>query len=490
MKSLSKNALIRNGIFIFAMALVFLGCQKKSNPVNPNPPDEPVRELVILYTNDEHGWMEATDTHGGAAGMMALWKENENFSDEDPFLVLSGGDMWTGPAISTWTKGESMVEVMNAMGYDAAAIGNHEFDFQVSGLRRNLSLSHFPYLSANIKEKSTGQRPDFAMPYVIKKVNGISVGIIGLTTTTTPNSTFPEYVKNFDFIDYETALAEVVPEVKNAGAELLIVVGHICESEMRDLAHSASEMGITVLTGGHCRRTVNDNVEGVALIHTGYYMQNYAVVDIEFDTEADTVVSLNQKLVANEVHTPDPGIQAVIEKWKARVDATLSEVIGYADSEIGSRSNEMYNMICDSWLEMFPEADISCTNIGGIRQSIPAGEITLGTIVGVLPFENQIISLDLTGSQVIDVTQYLIVGGMTRIDGYKLADGTPLVENGIYKVLTTDYLYSRSDNNFSVYDPTPITLAVNYRDPVIEWIRSQNTSPTNPLNQYLDGSPR
>ena len=105
MKSIFKNTFFRNGFAILAVALIFLGCQKKSNPVNPNPPDEQVHQLVILYTNDEHGWMEATDAHGGAAGMMALWKEKENFSDQDPFLVLSGGDMWTGPAISTWTKG-------------------------------------------------------------------------------------------------------------------------------------------------------------------------------------------------------------------------------------------------------------------------------------------------------------------------------------------------------------------------------------------------
>ncbi len=476
-------------IFMISLTL-FVFCDKKDIPTEPIAPSESVRKLVILYTNDEHGWMEPTDTYGGSPGMMALWKQNENFSDEDPFLVLSGGDMWTGPAISTWTKGEAMVEVMNAMGYDAAAIGNHEFDFQVDGLRKNLSLSRFPYLSANIKEKSTGNRPDFAMPYLIKTVNGIKVGIIGLTTTSTPVSAFSEYVKNYEFIDYQTALDEIVPEVKQDGAELLIVIAHICKDEMIELAPRAKEMGISVITGGHCRDTINDDVNGVALIHTGYYMQNYGKIEISFDIAADTVVSMSQSIVANKGHAMDGQIQAIVDRWKGLINSSLSEVIGYANSEISSRSNEMYNMICDSWLAMFPDADISCTNVGGIRQSIPAGNITVGTIVGVLPFENQIFSLRLTGDQVINVTRNLIVGGMTRIGGYKLMNGNPIVASEIYTVLTTDYLYYRTDTNFSAYDPTPEYLAVNYRDPVIEWIRSKNTNQGNPLNQYLDSQPR
>ena len=87
-----------------------------------------------MYTNDEHGLMEATESSGGAAGLMGLWREQEGYSENGPYLILSGGDMWTGPAISTWFKGESMVNVMNGMQYDAAAIGNHEFDFKIEGL--------------------------------------------------------------------------------------------------------------------------------------------------------------------------------------------------------------------------------------------------------------------------------------------------------------------------------------------------------------------
>jgi len=134
--------------------------------------------LTVFYTNDEHGWMEPfDDLAGGASGMLGRWKEVEGYDGKDSFLVLSGGDMWTGPAISSWFKGESMVNVMNAMGYDAAAIGNHEFDFTVEVLTNNMSKMNFPLLSANIKEKNSGNIPSFAKPYLITK-SGLNLIII------------------------------------------------------------------------------------------------------------------------------------------------------------------------------------------------------------------------------------------------------------------------------------------------------------------------
>jgi 2',3'-cyclic-nucleotide 2'-phosphodiesterase (5'-nucleotidase family) len=87
------------------------------------------RHLTILYTNDEHGWMEGMEPGQSAAHLYEMWQEEEGYYEDGPFLILSGGDNWTGPAISTWTEGESMVAVMNAMHYDASAVGNHEFDF-------------------------------------------------------------------------------------------------------------------------------------------------------------------------------------------------------------------------------------------------------------------------------------------------------------------------------------------------------------------------
>jgi len=478
-------------VLIIILLLLFAACsEKKSSPTGTSGPTEVNRQIVILYTNDEHGWMEPADSYGGAAGMVGLWRENEDYSDNDNILVLSGGDMWTGPAISTWFQGESMVEVMNAMGYDAAAIGNHEFDFKIEVLKERIIQANFPFLSANIREKQSGENPDFATPYVIREVNGVKVGIIGLSSTTTPWSTFPTHVADYDFIPYETALDETVPAVKAEGAELLILIGHICYSEMLNLVPKAKELGIAMIGGGHCSEEVAEVTDGIGIVESGKFMHAYNRVDIIFNAEADTVVTISANIRPNQGGTPAADIQQVVDQWRALTNQELSQVIGYVNQEINQYSNEMYNMVTDSWLFTFPEADVSMTNKGGIRQSIPAGEITLATIVGVLPFENYILKLELSGAELIDCIGNLVVGGMTTIGGYFLSNGNPIVADSIYTVLTTDYLYAVTSTHFQQYDPDPVNTAVNYRQPLIDWIISLNTSPNNPLDNYLDPTPR
>jgi len=479
----------RTLLFLFSIYILFLSSWSCKD-TGTNPPDEINRQITILYTNDEHGWMEPTATTGGAAGLMGLWRQKEGYNEDKPYLILSGGDMWTGPAISTWFKGESMVEVMNAMDYSATAIGNHEFDFKIDGLKQRMAQSTFSYLAANIKDKNTGALAEFATPYIVKEVNGIKVGIIGLASTSTPWTTFPDHVTDYNFTPYQSALMDAIPQAKADGAELIIVIGHITRSEMQSLVPLAQQYGVAVIGGGHSHEKVATIIDHTAIIESGSNMIAYSKVELIFDSEADTLVQMNVSQHDNTGDSPDAEITAIVEKWHGLMDLELAHVIGYADQEIDQRSNEMYNMVTDSWLYTYPNADVSLTNTGGIRQSIPAGNITLGTIVGVLPFENNIVELELTGTQLIDCLDYLIVGGMSTIGGYYMSDGRPVYPDSIYSVLTTDYLYARTDYNFHLYDADPYATSIHYRQPVIDWIKSLNTSSQNPLNQYLDENPR
>jgi 2',3'-cyclic-nucleotide 2'-phosphodiesterase (5'-nucleotidase family) len=421
----------KNLRWLFLLIIIFVySCDK--NKVSNNDSDDDTHTIVILYTNDEHGWIEKSEYTDGAANMMGLWREIEGYNGDDRYLLLSGGDNWTGPAISTWFEGESTVDVMNAMEYDASAIGNHEFDFKVDGLYERIEQAEFPYLSANIREKVSGEIPDFATPYIIKDIDGVLVGIIGLTTTSTPYSTFPDFVVDYDFIEYSVALEEIVPNIKEDGAELLIVVGHICHPEMVALVPTLVDLEISAIGGGHCHNDlVGEIINGVAVIKSTAFMQSYAKLEIIYDSVEKEVVKMEPSVYQNENGNPDQTVADVVSYWRTQTDAVLSEVIGYTDSEIARYSSAMHNMVVDSWLYKYPSADIAMTNAGGIRQSIPSGDITKETIIGVLPFQNHIIELQLTGSELIYCTGYgdMIVGGMTTIGGYFLSGGTEIDEN-------------------------------------------------------------
>jgi 2',3'-cyclic-nucleotide 2'-phosphodiesterase (5'-nucleotidase family) len=471
--------------YLLAVFLLF-SCNKSSTT-----PQQQSQYLTIFYTNDEHGWMEPfNELAGGASGMVGRWKENEGYDGSDNFLVLSGGDMWTGPAISSWFEGESMVEVMNTMGYDAAAIGNHEFDFTVEGLTTNLDNMDFPLLSANIIEKGTGNIPSFAIPYIIKRSGDIDVGIIGLSSLSTPYSTFPAYVEQYVFLDYEEAIDTYAPELQDLGAEIIIIVGHICEQEMDDLVPVAKKYNVAFIGGGHCHQIISKETEGIALAQAASYLAAYAKIVLEYIPDTKKTEVISNEFIINEEGFSDPSIEGIIGYWRGQADGELSVKIGYCMETIDQNSVEMGNMVVDSWLYTFPEADVSITNAGGIRQDIVQGDITIETIVGLLPFNNTLYELELTGEELINCIDGYLVGGMTIINGYSLSDGSPIHNDSIYSVLTTDYLYSLSSNNMSTYDPEPYLTAVHYRQPLINWLKSLNTNTVYPLNNYLDPEPR
>lgn len=478
-------------LLIIVFSLLLLSCQRQSADLIQSE-DDHIKKIIIFYTNDEHGWMEPNKKNDGAPGLMGSWKKQDGFQIDGPFLVLSGGDMWTGPAISTLTSGQSMVEVMNMLGYSAAALGNHEFDFSVDTLRKRVTEMDFPILAANVRKKTNGERPDFVIPYKMTEINDVSIGIIGLTSISVPRTTNPTNVVDYNFTPYDEELKNIIPQVRSKGAELVILIGHLCHDEMIDLAPLAYEFGIPIIAGGHCHQAFEENHAGVTLIQSGSQYDNYARVELFFDDLADTVVSISSSLQANSDSIMDSSIESVITKWRTKLGMTLSEIIGYTSWDIYEKSNEMHNMITDSWLFVYPSAQIAMTNTGGIRQSIPKGNITVEMIFGLLPFNNNILELDLTGSELIDcVTTDIVYSGLIKTaDGYRLSNDRPLYSDSTYRVLTNDYLYARPDLNYQKYDPEPYDTSINYRQPLIDWLKSIASSLEYPINIHLDSLSR
>ena len=474
--------------------------------------DADLIEVKIIHTSDEHGWLEEDKgnppwVYGGAANVFSWWVEKEGF-DRENHILLSSGDTWTGPALSTWFYGEPVVEAFNLMGYHGVAVGNHEFDFGIDVLMERIEDAEFPFLSANIYYKSTGERLEGVEPWVMLDRAGVKVGVVGLTTTTTATSGHSMHVADLFFEEYTETLDEIVPVMRDEGARVVVVLAHVCES---GLSEAIGQIGVDVdlALAGHCHDFYVDDANGVPVVSSGYHFRGYSVIILEYSWSQEAVVSVRveqQIVVYSEENenpvTPDAEIEGLVDYWRALVDEDLQVEVGWTVSGIVNPSWLQGNWVVDSWLWAFPQAEVALTNFGGIRRSIPPGVFTVEDIVGMLPFDNDIYLIEITGAELVENLEAVIptrspaVGGMKYMaDGNSvsvmLEGGVPLDPDEIYRVLVTDFLYFGGDGYlFHLQDPDPINLLTHYRQPVIDRTSSLNTSKEDPIENYIDSSPR
>jgi len=474
-----------------------------SVPAATATPDTAPRDIVIIHTSDEHGYLEPIESgsvaKGGATLVSALWASRgyDPLAPDSNVLLLSSGDNWTGPAISTWFKGESAVEAMTAMGYRASVPGNHEFDFGLDVLDARLRQAKFPYLAANVLDTNTGQQSGRFEPYTIVEVNGIRVGVIGLALRSTANSTAAKNVEGLRFGDYEPALREWVPQARQAGAQVLVVQAHACAEELLPLAAAVQDLDIALIEGGHCHVAMADRAGKTLVAAASSAWQDYVLTRLVIDPQSGTVLDADQKLVdvnaptSKSLPTAPLAVQKVVTRWHERAQTALGEVIGYTKTGVGQHSPEMHNLLVDSWLWAYPNAQIAISNTGGFRASLNSGEITLGEMVGVLPFDNELLEIEATGSQIVQALasapDALVIGGaMMRGNRLIMADGREAEANATYRLLITDYLYDNVKYPFARFDQQPYETSINWRQPVIDWIQAQRSSREQPLEQLLD----
>jgi len=189
--------------------------------------------LKILSINDFHGALVENGKNPGAA-KMAQYLKSIIAQDPNNTLLLSAGDMFQGSVDSNLLYGKTVVEVMNALNFDAMAIGNHEFDWGIDILKARIAQSTFPYLAANIIDKKTGKLADFSTPYIIIEKAGLKIGIIGIATPETAFKSNPRVVGAYDFEDPAKIVNTLVPELKQKSAEVIIVVGHLGAIQNKD----------------------------------------------------------------------------------------------------------------------------------------------------------------------------------------------------------------------------------------------------------------
>lgn len=433
-------------------------------------------KITLLHTNDSHGRAEESSNDG--MGFAKISTLAHQFKADNPnTLLLDAGDTFHGTTFATLLEGESIAQVMNQVGYDAMAAGNHDFNYGYERLLEIEQMLLFPLLSANVKFEDGTRLLD---PYVIREVDGVKIGLFGLTTPETTYKTHPDNVKGLVFTDPAEEAKKMVAELEGQ-VDVIIAVTHlgIDESSTDTSIKVAKEAaGIDVIVDGHSHSTLVEGLPGdndTLIVSSGEYTKNLGVVELIFD-ESNELISKKARLISKEETAsvdPDPAILQVIDSVKQDQEAVLSEVVGHSavrlDGErelVRAGETNLGNLIADAMLHV-TGADVSLTNGGGIRASIDAGDITKGDVITVLPFGNYIVTKEVPGADLKAALEngasaypdakgaFAHVSGMSYvIDTSKPAgdrvhsitvNGKPLDLNQKYVLATNDFIAAGGD---------------------------------------------
>lgn len=465
--------------------------------------------ITLLTANDFHGTLTGDGKKNPGISKFVNFLINEEKKNPNGTLILSAGDMFQGSADSNLLYGQPVVTAMNYAGFDAMVLGNHEFDWGLDKLQARMDQSDFPYLAANLVEKSTGKTPDFVKPYVLVNKNGINVGIIGIVTPETATKTKPELVAPYDFKNPAEVVNALVPEVRKAGADIVVVLSHLGafqNSKTGEITGEAAELakavtGVDAIIAGHTHTTVSGTVNNIPIVEAYYNGRSVGVVDIFINTDTKAVVKKTQYVDASVVNAPESAnVTAWFNLVQSLIGPVKNQVIGKATADFPHSPDETQTTLLGNWvtdvMRKAVNADIAIQNGGGLRRDLPAGNITMGLLYEIMPFDNTLFTMDLTGAQVRAAIEHGIMsedfkpgqfsGVMVKYDStkeagsriveIKLVDGTPLDDSKIYKVVTNDFQAGGGDKyTMFLEGKNGKDTAIPVRDVLVNEIKAKGT---------------
>jgi len=428
--------------------------------------DSPTMDNIInIYAiNDFHGAI-FENTSNGEIGISKLgnYLINEKQKHPENTVIISAGDMFQGTAVSSLTRGRIVVDLMNKIGFDAMVVGNHEFDFGVSEIIRYVDGDeengemHFPLLAANIYHKPSGNYVDWAKPYTIIERNGIKIGILGLIGKGLTSSILGSISKDYEFTDELEMIKKYVPILrKDEGANIVIVVSHsdtsLINEEVKNL--TGYEYVDAMINGHTHQYYVYEETRGdyppLVVIQSGsngkYLGQISLTVDLNYKYVTDATVGFVNK---NKLNTPSPELEEIIASYQEYIDLE-NEYFGKSGTYVNKTMCLKY---ASNVLKNYLDSDIGIINSGGIRKEafpINANEdITYGKIFKMIPFENKVITLELSGKylkRLIDISE-LEFSDSLDLKNFKV-NGKPIEDFEYYKISVIDYVYYRYEYIF------------------------------------------
>lgn len=435
----------------------------------------------VLETTDFHGAIlpQAVDRRSGRhyGGTVALASHIEHLRAENPegTVLLDGGDCFQGTMISNLQFGRPVVEQMNDLHYAAMAIGNHDFDWTVDTLARRIDEMHFSALGANLLERRTRKLPRYARADTMIVRRGVRIGVLGLCYVNTPTVTLPANVAHLRFADDSATAARLVPRLRKHGAGLVLVVGHLPaqsdsagharSGDLPRLAHGVH--GVDAWFGGHSHNRVLDTIGGAPVMIAGARGQIVGVCDLVVDPVGSRVIERHARLVTtwDDDYPPDSVWVARVERWNSQVAPIAAQHVGTNGRRLtrGRPEATIGDLVADAMRD-YGHADAALQNPGGLRADLPEGPITKGSIYEIMPFDNTIVNVELTGAELKRALEDgLRNGRVTQVSGIRYAydpdappmqrvveltdaSGTPIDEHRTYRVAVNNFMATGGDN--------------------------------------------
>ncbi|MEQ2443214.1 5'-nucleotidase C-terminal domain-containing protein [Pseudoflavonifractor sp. CLA-AP-H29] len=448
--------------------------------------DTATRDLTIITTmstSDIHGNMVPYTPSGSSievgGSARAAWLFDEAERRNPNTLILDGGDSPYNTDLANISLGKSSVDVMNAQGYDATVLGNHDFDYSFDNLLSLAERADYAMLSANTYWKD-GTYPEQFEPYIVKELDGVKVAIVGLTDDGSKATTHYANTQDIDFHDQWEVGQEVVAQA-DAEADVVIMLSHL---------HGGNNTvptridGIDMEIGGG-----NDifgrplNIEGTVVVNPGGVGTCVNQTNLNLKDGEVLGYTFNQIILSSDV-PEDAEVKAIIEDYQADLDAQMEVVIGQCASDIAwssplvrTQESPLGNLAADA-LRDYCDADIAIQNGGGIRAGLTAGDVTVGDVFAMLPFDNKVTLVEVTGQTVWDALENGVDGYPTtngkfpqvsgikytfdgskpageRIVSVTMEDGTPLDLDAWYTLACNDFMCGGGDGYtmLNVFNP-------------------------------------
>ena len=390
--------------------------------------------LTILHTNDFHDRFEpiskydgpcsaedntAGECFGGSGRLMTAITEARERAGNS--ILVDGGDQFQGTLFYTQYKGALAAEMMNQMGYDAMTVGNHEFDDGPEVLRGFIDALEFPVLMSNADVTAEPLLADKLAKSTVIEKGGEQIGLIGLTPQDTHELASPG--DNITFSDPVAAVQGEVDLLIARGVNKIIVLSHSGYSVDQKVA--AETTGVDVIVGGHTNTLLSntdERAEGpyptmvgeTAIVQAYAYGKFLGELNVTFDDEGNITKAEGEPLIMDAAVTEDqPTVDRIaeaakpLEEIRNRVVAEIAEAIDGERGNCRAQECSMGNLVADAMLDRVKDQgiDVAIANSGGLRASIDAGEVTMGEVLTVLPFQNTLSTFQVTGAQLIEALE-------------------------------------------------------------------------------------